>query len=151
MFYFNEVYFGPVSGRYTSKSFGLDYLIGLVHFILFFAWSTAIDTREWAHLGASTHFVQMTALILSYDMVWLFVSWRYDASRMIKLWAAVNDITLLVMAVVFFALASVLDAIVREEIALLILALAGMVDIAEQINGKRYFENWIRSLLPEPG
>src|SRR5271154_273790 len=48
--YFDAVHISKeTAGEYVRKSYGLDFLVGLMHFIIFFAWATTIgdvDHRE---------------------------------------------------------------------------------------------------------
>lgn len=92
--YFDEVYCGTQSDKYDKKSYGLDYLLGFVHFVVFFGWALTIDLQQ----SPSYLFPSMLAFILLYDLVWLWVSRNNDTANRIKLWAFVNALTFLLGA-----------------------------------------------------
>jgi hypothetical protein len=148
--YFNSVHFdAQANERYKHKSFGLDFLIGLVHFLFFFAWATTITDPERAHAAGGSHFVGLCVVILLYDLVWLLVCWRYDSAAEIKLWCAINLGTCVLVAVAFFGLHEIFaaDAVLREQLSMAIVLLVSLIDIAEIVNGRSYIANGLSFLL----
>lgn len=147
--FFDKVYINPDTAReFQKKNYGLDFTIGLIHFLIFFAWSLTITNHSRNGWGLSPFFGFLSAIFL-YDLVWLIANVRYDSLQEIKLWAFMSALVFFVGAVGFFVARSLLnnDA-VAEEISFLIFGLYLVGDAAELFSGRPFFSELIKSLLP---
>jgi hypothetical protein len=146
--YFDEIHHDPESSRrYQTKSYGLDFLVGLVHFILFFGWATTIaDVRHHELATGLSHFVKIGGVILLYDVVWFAVSWRYDTRREILPWTCINLITVLLCAAVIFPPWPA-DAVLREQIAIPIVMFISLVDIVGLISNRNLISDAIMAVF----
>lgn len=123
--FFDEEYIKRVEAKYPQKSFGTDFLIGIIHFILFFALASTIDVHPKVSTDPSAFtatiasvvtsvstgaaipapsvsaiplrlFPVILGFILIYDLLWYFVCREYDTRRFIKRWMIVNCATFLI-------------------------------------------------------
>lgn len=152
--YFDKVHIRPKvperdesSAVNPTKSYGLDYLMGLIHFLIFFAWAIAITDHSRNSWGISSFLVFLTAIFL-YDMVWLVVSIHLDSVQEIKLWAWVCALFWFVGAVVFFGVRAWKSAVIAEEACFFVFFLYLCGDVIELFTGKPFFLKWILKALP---
>ena len=92
--YFETVYCSEKSAEnYPNTNPGIDFLLGLIHFILFFVWSETLTEPERFADGLSG-FLVILGTILAYDLIWWFVSVKYSTKETIRAWAVLNLLTL---------------------------------------------------------
>jgi len=148
--------------QYRRKSFGLDFIVGFFHFLVFSALALSITYDETAPNEISNLlFPVILLIILLYDLVWLVLNWKNDTFPLIKLWATLNTITVIFSAVCYFLvwLYYVLqglqfNSIYAEMIALVPVFLVSVLDIAELIIGKpviRHFLSWLGNKITSLG
>jgi hypothetical protein len=147
--YFDAVHISEkTSERYRRKSYGLDFIVGLMHFTAFFAWATTI--ADVSHREATTyvsHFETVGAAILLYDLAWIVANFRYDTREAIMPWAVVNTLTVLICAVVVFT-PYAMDAVFKEQAIICLVGAVGIIDIAGTLRQRNYIADWIASIFP---
>ncbi len=79
--FFERAHSGEASGLFPSKSYVLDFLVGLVHFILFFVCAFSIDLTK----RPDNLFFWMLFTILVWDAAWLLACFLYDTLELVKL------------------------------------------------------------------
>ena len=131
----------------TKTSYGLDYGMGLIHFLIFFALAIAVTDHSRFRWGVSPYLIFLSAIFL-YDLVWLAVSIRLDSVQEIKLWAWVCAFFWFIAAVVYFAARSWGNDVVAEEASFIVFGLYLCGDVIELFGGKPFFLKWILKLLP---
>ena len=131
----------------NKKSYGLDFGMGLIHFLIFFAWAIAITDHSRYSWGVSPFLVFLTAIFL-YDLVWLVVSARLDSVEEIKLWAWVCAFFWFIGAVVFFGVRAWKNDVVAEEACYFVFYFYLCGDVIELFSGKPFFLKWILKALP---
>jgi hypothetical protein len=147
--YFDKVHVNPAKPEENlKKSYGLDFGMGLIHFLIFFAWAMAITDHTRFAGGVSPFLLYLSAIFL-YDMVWLVVSFHLDSMQEIKLWALVCFFFWAVATGVFFAIRGWKGDVFAEEICFFIFVLYLCGDIIELFSGKPFFLKWILRALPK--
>lgn len=143
--YFRDAYTCPsAKDDYSKKNYLIDFLIGFLHFLLFFALASSINIHEkilWL-------FPLLTGAILSYDLLWLIINWGNDTAYIIRFWTVINIITLGISAGLYYILKG--NGVVieqAEEIASVPVFIASLIDIAGIITNKRLFVSWIEGLV----
>jgi hypothetical protein len=150
--FFNKAYIDPVSSpKFQKKSYGLDFICGLVIFMIFFGWSITIGDKTRLSHGMS-NFLLLLTVILAYDFVWFIVNLRYDTVHSIKLWMAINILTFVFAAVIFFAIREIRsNDVLAEELAFIPVALFSYGDFVEMISNNRVFSGFFSWLnVPDP-
>jgi hypothetical protein len=128
---------------YARKNYALDYVFGLVHFLFFFASCMAIEAKSSRRL-----FPFFLGVVLFYDLPWYFACRKYDTNRRMKLWTAVNLLTLVVAwASYASARAYGTDTTIAQEWAFVPILAFSVVDIAEIIGRKDIFKKWLGKLI----
>lgn len=148
--YFQEVYFHPETAKkYIRTNYWLDYFLGFVHFMLFFAWATTVNNNERNHTAGASHYLGFGSLVLLYDAVWLAASFRLSTFNRIKFWTVCNITTVALSASIFFTAKEVtsFDPVMREQLAMIPLALISVIDLAEIFNERPYLANAIKRLF----
>jgi len=146
--FFHKVH-GPSSP--AAGNYQLDFVMGLIQFIFFYAWSVSIFTYARSNKGFSA-FLWGALLILLFDLVWLLFNWRYDTAERLKVSAIVNVLTALVSFVCFLTCAALLDMNfqVAEEVALVPICLASILWIVESVSDTPIFTRILQSVIPKP-
>src|SRR6185436_20544361 len=110
--FFDEGFVKETVEKFPRKHFGSDYLIGIIHFIMFFVWAVTLDIHAKPPIPAIPLklFPGILGIILLYDAVWYFFCREFDTRRLIKRWMIVNVSTFVIggitYAAVFFAIKS---------------------------------------------
>lgn len=90
--FFEKTHAGETADEnFPRKSYSIDFLFGLSHFILFFVCAFSIDIDKkpfWL-------FPVLLTVILLWDWPWLAASYGQQSVGLIKLWAYVNSLTAL--------------------------------------------------------
>lgn len=87
--FFERAHSDESSDLFPSRSYVLDFLVGLGHFILFFVCAFSIDlTKRPENL-----FFWMIVIILCWDLVWILACYLFDTLELVKLRALVNCAT----------------------------------------------------------
>lgn len=130
--------------NYPRKNYTIDFLVVLMHFLIFFSWAISIDV----HTKPARLFPALLAFILFYDGLWFLACKRYDTSRVIKLWSAVSIAMLVVSIAVYFA-ASYFQASQAwaEGLAFIPVIIASLISISETTRRKQIFAEWLTKLL----
>ena len=136
----------PAAGNYQ-----LDFVMGLVQFIFFYAWSVSIFTYARSSKGLSP-FLWGLFLILLFDLVWLMFNWRYDTTETLKVSAIVNLLTAVTSFLCFLCCADLFDINfqISEETAVIPVFLVSIVWIVETISDTTIFTRMLQSLIPMP-
>lgn len=147
--YFDAVHVREETAKqYVRKSYGLDFLVGLLHFIMFFAWATTISDVGHRELPSTlSHFETVGAAILLFDLVWLAVNARYDTPRAILPWTIINVVTVLIcVAIVFVPYGA--DAVLREQLSIAVVGTIGLIDISGTLKETNLIAEWIAFAFP---
>jgi hypothetical protein len=132
--------------------FGLDFLIGIFHFMLIFAWARTITDLSRPHRLETGHFVIVGAFVLLYDWIWFAVCFRNVTGPKIRFWALLNTATVLISAAFFLVcLAGGQDAVFREQASLIPVIVISIIDIADLINSKSRIREFLMGLLRSAG
>jgi hypothetical protein len=137
--YFSEIHVEPQS------FYGMDFLTGTVHFVMFFGWATTLSDLRHREASGVSHFGALGAAILLYDIVWLAVSWKSPNRKDVMPWTIINAATTCLCALVFFPHWWHLDAVFKEQAALIVVGTVGLIDIAGILSDRRYIEETIES------
>jgi hypothetical protein len=150
--YFDAVHINEkTSSRYVHKSYGLDFMVGLTHFALFFAWATTIsDVGHREKYTALSHFEAVGAVIILYDLVWLFVNWRYDTKQAILPWTCINVVTILICCAVIWVPYG-MDSVFTEQFSIAVVSFIGLIDIAGTLRNRNFIADWISDAFPSDG
>jgi hypothetical protein len=142
-FFFEKVYFSEKASEYPKKSYNLDFLFGLIHFLIFFALAISIESQQ---IPRRVFQVLLSVTIL-YDVWWYIASRKYDTRKLIKLWTVVNVITFITAAAFYLSVYSMGYGYLRaEEAAFVPIFIVSVVDIAELALGKMILAEWLRDL-----
>ena len=148
--YFDQVYCADDSKlKFPRANYSMDFVLGLLHFLLFFTWSETLITHDRLRHGLSG-FLLIMGMILGFDVFWLLLSWGYDTRTMIGRWAFVNAITLLVAIVIalvtnYWQLCGERTAEVFTGIPV---GLTTLVDFGEMFGGNNILTDWISNIFP---
>lgn len=94
--FFEKAHSVEASDLFPSKSYVLDFLVGLVHFILFFVLAFSIDlTKRPPDL-----FFWMLFTILCWDLAWFLACLIFDTLELVKLRTVVNIATAVLILLV---------------------------------------------------
>ncbi len=151
--YFDEAYEAaesPDERRPIKKSYGLDFVFGITHFLLFYALAISINFDGdgiYSQTISPYIFIGILVLILLYDTPWAIANWKNDTFELIKMWVVLNLITVGLSGIILIFLLWLwhptfvyLDA---EKWILLPVFVFSVIDVAELITGKRIFEGWV--------
>lgn len=129
------------------QSFGIDFLVGLVHFLIFFGWSYSITMHERV-AGDVSWFMVVLSLVMGYDLLWLALSLHYDTRKQISFWTLINLFTL-ILSICAFLLAERVHATpaISEAICYIPVLFMSIVDFGEMISGRNRFTEWLRKAL----
>ena len=147
--YVDRVYLDEkTASEFTRKNFGVDFLLGLIHFLFFFAWSETVIGHERFQHGLSD-FLVLLAIVLLYDCVWWFVSRGYDTVRAIRVWAVLNALTVVLSFVLLVILNDwVQTSPIRAEwVAFIPVAFMTIVDFGEMFSGRNLVADHIREMF----
>jgi hypothetical protein len=148
--YFDRVYCAEASEKnFPKKNYGLDFLMGTIHFIILFVWAeTIVGHNRFAH--GMSGFLRLLGLVLLYDLVWWVLSADYDTVGFVRRWAILNLFTVVVSLLILllidtWALTSDKTA---EILALCPVFVMSVVDFGEMFGGKNAltskFAEWFR-------
>ncbi len=120
------------AAKCKDHEYKLDLFFGILHFILFYAWSISIPLQ-----GSSGHwFRDILMVILGYNMLWWLVRHRVVGRPiyMVRLWTLVNALT----ALMIFSLFSLLRSLNwttndAEGVVLILLIVISWIDLSEII------------------
>jgi hypothetical protein len=146
--FFHKVH-GPSSP--AAGNYNLDFVMGLIQFIFFYAWSVSIFSYSRSSKGLSA-FLWGMFLILLFDLVWLLFNWRYDTAEILKVSAIVNLLTVLVSFMLFLTCADLFDMNfqIAEETALLPVFLTSILGIVESVSDTPIFTKLLQATIPKP-
>ena len=144
--FFQRAYNNPDSDeRYKTKSFPIDFLFGFCLFLFFFGCALSIDVSVIPHFW----FPLLVALILFWDLPWCFALRHSDTRHLIKMWAFVNMLTLVVGLLIYFIVRPATDPRIAEWVAYIPIVIASGIDLAELTGNRELFSEGLRKLLPE--
>ena len=130
-----------------TKSYGLDFGMGLIHFLIFFAWALSITNHSRPFWGVSTFMIFLSAIFL-YDLVWLMASIRLDSVQEIKMWAIVCTGVWFFGAATFFVARTWGNDVRAEEVSYIPYFAYLVIDTLELFSGRPFFLKWILRALP---
>lgn len=136
--YFDRVYCSEETAcNFSRKSYGLDFLLGTIHFIILFVWSQTIVVHNRIGHGIST-FLVLLGVVLLYDLLWWALSADYDSVFVIRRWAIFNAATAAVslLLILIWDTWSLSTDTTAEIIALAPVLLVSIVDFGEMFGGK---------------
>lgn len=137
--YFSKVYFRRQSAtQFVKRSYPIDFLCGLVHFLVFFVWSITSYHVERARNEVS-YFTIALAVVLLYDNVWYIASElaNLDTTNEIKPWRDTNHLAFIACLVVYLLvrLAFGMDPVFTEHMILYPAAILGAWDLLKILSG----------------
>jgi len=146
--FFEKAYGRPDSDKvYRRKSFGLDFLFGFLHFLLFFALAMSIDLDK----NRKHWFSVFVGAILLYDVPWLIASRNLSTRHLIKMWTAINSLTFVLAAATYSVIRSWQeDALWAELCAYFWIMLANAIDMAEMITEKEIIKDRLQKFITRP-
>ncbi len=149
LIFFNDTYIDRGrSAEVAIKSYGLDFFMGLMHFIILFAWSVTIVSHGPRRYFGLSNFLIVMAVVLAFDLVWWVFNSGYDTKKRIKLWTAVNLLTLGLSALVFLVVkVSTDNPQIAEEAAMVPVGMIAGVELLGMISERAIFAEWIRKLV----
>ncbi|HZR24156.1 MAG TPA: hypothetical protein VFA59_11250 [Vicinamibacterales bacterium] len=134
-------------GKFKRRSYPMDFLFGFFHFLVFFVWAVTLNP----HKMPQNLFNYLLWVILGYDTIWYFACRQYDTRHLMKLWTALNLFTLVLSLLFFFgSLQAGWRFETAEEIALLPVLVASLIDLMELVTGKAMIKNWLANLIHIP-
>jgi hypothetical protein len=141
--YFEQVFMQPESGdRYPLRSYPIDFLAGLMQFLVGAAATTAVASH-FRISGVWAPFTLLAALFLLVDMVWLVTAAvrGFSSVPLIALYAKYNG-AMLIASVVAWGLAKVAggDAVLADQSALAVLGVFCAYDISRQVGRYESFD-----------
>ena len=125
----------PEHARESKRSYALDFVTGLIHFLLFFIWAFSIDV----HTKGLRWFPALLALILLYDVLWvlIYLLKGLDKHPLVTFWTMINALTLLLAGLLYAWLRR--QPLVAEQVAFIVVIVASLVDLYEMMTGKESF------------
>lgn len=142
-----SVYFGEIVSPKVKETppdnetqVGLDFLVGLLHFLIFAAWSMTIVDPSTTFQGMS-FFLGGLFIILLYDLAWFLAKkiLGHPTGRM-KIWTIANFGTAVAVLLIFLLSRS-------EAWAFLPVAFVSVIDLAEIVSGEPYIKRALQSLF----
>jgi hypothetical protein len=101
-------YFDTVHKNNTDafpvRNYYLDFISGLFHFTIVFAWFTTITIHSAAPWSHASTFLKLTFLVMLYDLLWLWTSWSQSTYFEIKKWAVINAMNAAAALIIIFVL-----------------------------------------------
>lgn len=151
--FFERVHAGATADKdFPEKSYVIDFLSGLLHFLLFFVWAYSIDLNTKPPLM----FPIVLAVILLWDVPWFLASLPFDPHKLIKLWMAINVLaTGLGLAIYLFVLNVLFPTrspqayVAAEKAAYILIIIISMLDIWELVSKKQIFRRMFSWLLDD--
>jgi hypothetical protein len=126
-----------------KRAFGMDFLIGLFHFLIFFAWSYTITAQ--VRKGPFSWFLVLMITVLLYDLLWWLICRGFETGPYIKVWMLMNLFTALCWLAVFAGLMLLQIRVETAEMASFIpVALMTIVDFGDMISGRNRAASWVK-------
>src|SRR5262249_25121033 len=100
--FFEEVH-GPDSATaYPAdrKRFELDFMMGLIHFMIFFGWSSHLANHRIWLFGLTPSYLFVLA-VFAYDLVWFAISTDLSTHNMIGKWSGLSVLTVILSFLCF--------------------------------------------------
>ena len=139
--FFEEAHFSSKTRvGYPKKSFMMDFIVGLFHFLFFAALSRSIDIKN----TPLRLFDVLIGLILLYDSFWYRLSRGLDTREIMKSWMVINNTTFIVSLAIYLPIKLTWGNHIHAELwALIPIAVVSLIDIGELITGKQYLGDTI--------
>ncbi|MBI3679629.1 MAG: hypothetical protein HY235_04470 [Acidobacteria bacterium] len=103
--YFDDVYVNSsTKGKYSRRSYPIDFLSGLLHFLMFFACAIALSLHQ--RIGTEiSYFLALLVLILLYDNIWWLARYvsNFDTIKQIREWSNYNNLTTIITVAALIA------------------------------------------------
>ncbi|MBK9165982.1 MAG: hypothetical protein IPM24_00800 [Bryobacterales bacterium] len=140
------VFSAPVSDDREPND-AVDLLVGLMHFLFFFGWSTTLTLpldERWA-FSASPYF-SLLCIVLLFDAVWWLLSWGKRFEKL-NLWTVINTATFVLCALIHCGgVIAKQDLAAVEMTTFLPVAFVSLVDVSETTSGRDVIRSWFRRL-----
>jgi len=122
--------------EYPRRNFATDFVIGFLHFIGFVFLGFTISVHSELRL-----FPLAILFILGYDLVWFLMTYKLDTTDIIKWWAFVNGVILVICAALYLGIERYTASPQIAEIAALWLVfISTLTDIGWMMQKKPFFE-----------
>ena len=122
--------------EYPKRNFATDFVIGFLHFIGFVFLGLTISVHSELRL-----FPLAIVFILGYDLVWFFMTFKFDTSDIIKWWAFVNGVILAVCGFLYLGIERFTGSPqIAEIVALWLIFGSTLADIGWMMQKKPFFE-----------
>lgn len=147
-FYLGSGYFFDTTYKADSTvkntNYGLDFLFGSIHFILFYVAAVAIDI----HTKPQLLFLILISAVLLYDLVWYYASAEYDTRHELKLWAFYNAVTFIVAGFVYLLVLQFHRPVGEAEgFAMVIVILASWWDVVGMMQERSFIRDALTRLV----
>jgi hypothetical protein len=151
--YFDKVHLNELTAqKYQTKSYGMDFASGLIHFLIFFAWALTIGEYVPPYRFGISPFLFFLSAVFLYDLVWLAVNHDCESVQEIKMWALMSAVVFVLATVVFFACRTIWqNDLGAEELAFVVYLLYLIGDAVELFGDRPFFLPLIKKLLPNDG
>jgi hypothetical protein len=131
--------------KYPQRSYAMDFLFGLVHFLLLFVWAITIG-----HDIQPRVFNRILWLLLLYDVAWYLACRKYDTRHLMKLWTALNGFTFVLALVTYLVAKQWLSPETAELLGFIPVLIASAIDITELITEKQVIRRALADLVRMP-
>ena len=94
----------------TRKRFGLDFMLGLIHFTFFFGWAMYLPSHSTWIFGLSPSLAWM-AVILVYDAIWFIISLDLCTRNLIGKWTGLSTLAITLASAGFVVIRALYEAV----------------------------------------
>ncbi len=132
----------------TNVGYGLDFLFGFFHFLLFVAWAATIEVPNLQQVAPP--YLWLLGGILFYDLPWCIARRKGPNRETPRLWCAVNMATLLLCIAIYsmglFWRQDLRD--IWEDCILIFVIVVSFLDLWGILIDDPLFPKWVRALVP---
>jgi hypothetical protein len=126
-----------VAKEFPKRNFATDFVLGFLHFLGFVLLALTINV----HTEPVRLFPLAIVFVLGYDVFWFLFTIKLDTTVLIKWWAIVNGVILVVCAVIYLLVERITQNPMRAEIwALWLVFVSTLFDIGWMMQKKPFFE-----------
>ncbi len=139
-------YFARYHQQAKSPYYAIDLFSGIVHFVLFYAWSITVTLSPPPTYSFSLFELLLFAVLL-YDLAWLLFC-RQQRREQVRYWATINGATFVSILAIHLILQHVINTDLRtaEGLALIPLLFVSLIDIKGMAEDREIIAEWLRRL-----
>ena len=122
---------------FRKKSYSVDFIGGLLHFLVFFAWAVTVMSHSYLVKGEISSYIFLLAVVILYDNVWYFASYSSNERSRIERWRDQNNLNF-VACVALYALSRFCgaDIVLSEHLTLFPVLGFSLRDLSSMIEPK---------------